>query len=129
MPIMDFSSLIPLLSLVTLLAVAVFALWSKERTEERRHDPDAPVSTLSKDGRYGGVAFLNPRLLPVRLAPALPGQDPIPPQAPPIPGPVAPPGDPVPGQPMPGQPVPGQPEPFPDRAAGRTDSAVGVPRY
>ncbi len=108
---MDFSSLIPLLSLITLLAVAVFALWSKGRTEERRHDPNAPISTLAKDGRYGGVAFLNPGLLPTRSGPTQPGQDPLPPESPPIPGPIAPPGDPVPGQPYPGSPVPGQPGP------------------
>ncbi len=55
-----FEGIVPLLGLGTLLIVAVFALVSKERTEERRHDPDAPVSTLAKDGKYGGVAFLRP---------------------------------------------------------------------
>lgn len=58
--------IVPFLSLFTLLAVAVFALWSKERTEERRHDPNAPKSTLAKDGPQGGVAFLLP--LKERLA-------------------------------------------------------------
>jgi hypothetical protein len=52
--------IVPFLSLFTLLAVAVLALISKERTKERMRDPDAPVSTLAKDGKYGGVAFLLP---------------------------------------------------------------------
>ncbi|MBZ4689091.1 hypothetical protein FAZ78_21655 [Cereibacter changlensis] len=55
---MDFSWIIPLLSLVTLLAVLAFALISKGKVEERRHDPNAPKSTLAKDGPQGGVAFL-----------------------------------------------------------------------
>ncbi len=55
-----FEGIVPLLGLGTLLAVAVFALISKERTEARRHDPNAPISTLAKDGKYGGVAFLRP---------------------------------------------------------------------
>jgi hypothetical protein len=46
---MDLSFLVPLLALVTLLAVAVFALVSKARVDQRRHDPDAPKSTLAKD--------------------------------------------------------------------------------
>jgi len=46
---MDFFWLIPFLSLVTLLALAIFALVSKERVERRREDPDAPKSTLAKD--------------------------------------------------------------------------------
>lgn len=106
---MDFSGLIPLLSLLTLLAVAVFALVSKGATEERRHDPDAPVSTLAKDGRFGGVAFLNPGLLPMRAGPIQPGQDPLPPRTPPAPGPQMPPGDPVitpPRDPLPPPPQP-----------------------
>jgi hypothetical protein len=41
--------IIPVLSMITLLAVAVFALVSKSRTERRRHDPDAPKSTLAPD--------------------------------------------------------------------------------
>lgn len=53
-------SLIPFLSLLTLLAVLIFALVSKARVEERRHDPNAPKSTLAKDGKYGGVGFLIP---------------------------------------------------------------------
>jgi cation transport regulator ChaC len=53
-------AIVPFLSLFTLLAVAVLALISKERTRERMRDPNAPVSTLAKDGKYGGVAFLLP---------------------------------------------------------------------
>lgn len=53
-------AIVPFLSLFTLLAVAVLALISKERTKDRLRDPDAPVSTLAKDGKFGGVAFLLP---------------------------------------------------------------------
>jgi hypothetical protein len=52
--------IVPILSLFTLLAVAVLALISKERTKDRMRDPNAPVSTLAKDGKYCGVAFLRP---------------------------------------------------------------------
>jgi hypothetical protein len=55
-----YEGIVPLLSLLTLLAVAVLALISKERTKDRMRDPNAPVSTLAKDGKYGGVAFLRP---------------------------------------------------------------------
>ncbi len=57
---MDYSALVPILALGTLLAVCIFALVSKARVEERRHDPDAPKSTLAKDGPQGGVAMLDP---------------------------------------------------------------------
>lgn len=60
--------IVPFLSLFTLLAVAVLALISKERTKDRMRDPNAPVSTLAKDGKFGGVAFLLP---PDRLQPSL----------------------------------------------------------
>ena len=53
-------AIVPVLSLFTLLAVGIFALISAERTKERMRDPNAPVSTLAKDGKYGGVAFLLP---------------------------------------------------------------------
>lgn len=53
-------SIIPFLSLFTLLAVGVLALISAARTKARMRDPNAPVSTLAKDGKYGGVAFLMP---------------------------------------------------------------------
>jgi hypothetical protein len=59
-------SIVPFLSLFTLLAVAGLALISKERTKDRMRDPDAPVSSLAVDGKYGGVAFLLP-LEPVPL--------------------------------------------------------------
>ncbi|WP_149589149.1 hypothetical protein [Tabrizicola flagellatus] len=59
-------AIVPFLSLFTLLAVAVLALISKERTRERMRDPHAPVSTLAKDGKYGGVAFLLPLEVRVR---------------------------------------------------------------
>lgn len=52
--------IVPFLSLFTLLAVAVLALISKERTKDRMRDPNAPVSSLAKDGKFGGVAFLLP---------------------------------------------------------------------
>lgn len=52
---MTLSSLIPVLSLITLIAVIVFALVSKARTEKRRHDPKAPVSSLAKDAPRGGA--------------------------------------------------------------------------
>ena len=60
--------IVPILSLFTLLAVAVLALISKERTKDRMRGPTAPVSTLAKDGKFGGVAFLLP---PDRLQPNL----------------------------------------------------------
>ena len=52
---MDVSFFLPLLTLFTLLAVLIFAMVSKARVEKRRHDPDAPKSTLAKDGPQGGV--------------------------------------------------------------------------
>lgn len=55
-----FDGLVPLLALFTFLAVIVLALISKERTKDRKRDPNAPTSTLAKDGKYGGVAFLQP---------------------------------------------------------------------
>ena len=57
---MDYSWLVPLLALCTLLAVLVFALVSKSRVDQRRHDPNAPKSTLAKDGPQGGIAALTP---------------------------------------------------------------------
>ena len=67
---MDFSWLIPLLSLFTMLAVLAFAMVSKARTEERRHDPNAPKSSLAKDGPQGGVGFLRPKLNRYNVNPA-----------------------------------------------------------
>ena len=46
---MDFAYLIPLLALITLLAVLVFALVSKRNREARRHGPSVPPSTLAPD--------------------------------------------------------------------------------
>jgi hypothetical protein len=60
MPEMEYGWIIPLLFMITLLAVAIFALISKGQVEARRHDPNAPKSTLAKDGPQGGVEFLKP---------------------------------------------------------------------
>lgn len=58
---MDTTALVALLALGTLLAVCIFALVSKARIEERRHDPDARKSTLAKDGpRTGGPTLDDP---------------------------------------------------------------------
>jgi hypothetical protein len=50
---MDTGSLLGFLALFTLFAVIVFALISKKKTEERRHDPaahrDENKSTLASD--------------------------------------------------------------------------------
>jgi hypothetical protein len=46
---MDTSFFLPILTMVTLLAGAVFGYVSAQRTEERRKDPYAPKSTLSPD--------------------------------------------------------------------------------
>jgi len=59
-PNMDVTTLLPVLALFTLLAVAVFALVSKKKTEERMDDPTVPKSTLAKDGPQGGVDLLLP---------------------------------------------------------------------
>ncbi|MEM1388142.1 MAG: hypothetical protein AAGG54_11075 [Pseudomonadota bacterium] len=47
---MDFAGLQIILALGTLLAVIVFALRSKMKTEELMEDDDAPKSTLAADG-------------------------------------------------------------------------------
>jgi hypothetical protein len=46
---MDTGDIVVFLALFTLLAVAVFALWSKRKTEERMDDPTIPKSTLAAD--------------------------------------------------------------------------------
>ncbi len=46
---MSIDILIIFLALFTLLAVLVFALVSKRRTEKRMRDENAPKSTLAKD--------------------------------------------------------------------------------
>lgn len=50
---MTTSFIVPLLSMLTLLAVCVFAMLSKANIERRRHDPGAPKSSLAKDGPTG----------------------------------------------------------------------------
>jgi hypothetical protein len=61
---MDLEWIVPVLAMLTLLAVLVFALSSKKAVEERKDDPFAPTSTLAKDGPQGGVAALDPTLPP-----------------------------------------------------------------
>ena len=46
----DIVVLLPALALFTLTAVCVVALWSKEVTERRKNDPNAPKSRLAADG-------------------------------------------------------------------------------
>ncbi|MEM9636281.1 MAG: hypothetical protein AAGA94_01435 [Pseudomonadota bacterium] len=46
---MDFTYLIVILALVTMLAVIVFALVSKAKVEKRLEDPDSTKSTLAAD--------------------------------------------------------------------------------
>lgn len=46
---MDVAFYLPILTLMTLLAVAVFALVSKQKVEARKKDPNAPKSTLAAD--------------------------------------------------------------------------------
>ncbi|WP_425093517.1 hypothetical protein [Tropicimonas sp. S265A] len=46
---MDVSFLVVTLSMGTILAVLVFAMWSKHRTEKRMENDDAPKSTLAAD--------------------------------------------------------------------------------
>lgn len=46
---MTLSTFLPLLTLVTLGAIAVVALGSKYATEKRKEDPEAPKSTLAED--------------------------------------------------------------------------------
>ncbi len=45
----DVATFLPTLALITLLAVTLFALFDKKKTEERRQDPNAPKSTLAED--------------------------------------------------------------------------------
>jgi hypothetical protein len=46
---MEITSLIVVLSLVTMLALIIFALASKVKTERRLNDPNAEKSTLASD--------------------------------------------------------------------------------
>lgn len=65
----DYAWLVPLLGLGTLLSVAIFALVSKKKTEDRIADPNVPKSTLAKDGPQGGVALLQPLGVPSQNKP------------------------------------------------------------
>ena len=47
---MTTNTLLVVLPFLTFGAVLVFAYISKRRTEERMEDPDAPKSSLAKDG-------------------------------------------------------------------------------
>lgn len=51
---MDVSFFLPMLTLFTLLAVAVFAYMSGVKADQRRKDPNAPKSTLATDGQPHG---------------------------------------------------------------------------
>lgn len=51
---MDFTIIIPLLSLVMLLGVLVFAVVSTTRVEEQRQDPKARKSPGQTDNRSAG---------------------------------------------------------------------------
>lgn len=53
-------SIIPVLSLITLLIVSVFALMNKARTGKHHHDPAAPIPILAKDGKNHGGALIKP---------------------------------------------------------------------
>ncbi len=55
-----FEGIVPVLALGTMFIVLVLALINKERTKDRQRDPNAPISTLARDGKYGGVGFLVP---------------------------------------------------------------------
>ncbi|MGY6705401.1 hypothetical protein [Roseinatronobacter sp.] len=46
---METSTLLVLLALFTLICVVIFAAISKRKTEERRHDPAIPKSSLATD--------------------------------------------------------------------------------
>ena len=64
---LDLFWLLPVLTMLTLLSVIVFALISKKKTEERRHDPNAPKSSLATDGPVpGAVERLEGRVPPPR---------------------------------------------------------------
>lgn len=56
---MTWSVFLPFLALFTLGVVLVFALLSRKRIRDRMKDPNAPKSTLAKDGPQGGVEMLN----------------------------------------------------------------------
>ena len=47
---MEWNVLLPLRAMFTTLAAIVFSLYSKAVTEKKRKDPNAPKSSLAKDG-------------------------------------------------------------------------------
>ena len=51
---MDITFFLPVLTMITLLAVVVFALVSKAKVEKRLADDDAPKSTLAADKASDG---------------------------------------------------------------------------
>lgn len=51
---MDMPFIVPVLFLVTALAVVIFALRSKSKVEERMEDPNARKSTLAEDAPSDG---------------------------------------------------------------------------
>ena len=51
---MTVSFFLPILALVTLLAVTIFAYVSGQKTRERLEAPEAPKSTLAADARSDG---------------------------------------------------------------------------
>ncbi len=52
---MDLVWLLPLLAMFTMLCVAIFALVSKKKVEERRRGPNAPKSSLAPDSAGPGA--------------------------------------------------------------------------
>lgn len=52
---MDTLPFIAILSLLTFACFFIYARISKRRTEDRRHDPAAPKSTLAKDSPGKGA--------------------------------------------------------------------------
>jgi hypothetical protein len=73
---MTYGWIIPVLALVTLGLIVVFAITSKAKTDDRKDDPRAPKSSLAKDGPQGGVAMLTPDALPDGQVPAPPAMRP-----------------------------------------------------
>lgn len=47
---MDAHTVVPVLMLVTFIAVIGFAQWNKHKVENQLDDPNDPKSTLAKDG-------------------------------------------------------------------------------
>ena len=47
---MDMNTLLIALPAITFAAVIGWAIYSRRRVEQLRHDPDAPKSSLAKDG-------------------------------------------------------------------------------